>query len=141
MTTVQKRRPLPVDPEAEAFEQRRREELNGNDAYKRGMAHAVAQERMNAQGALNGALADLKRVTLTRDTTQAGRDAYDRTWNRTLKAAERVASMDEGAIGADGKVIQGAVTIPAYLPAPQPTVAQTIVVGAPRSNPCYHETT
>jgi hypothetical protein len=139
MSRAEKTRPIPVDPEAEAQELERRAELNGNDAYQRGMAHAQAQERANAQNALNQGLADLQRVSLNRDTTQAGRDSYNRCWNRVEKAAQRVASITDGAI-VDGNVTEAAVTIPAWLPPPTPTKEQTVTVRAPRTDGAYRET-
>lgn len=134
-----KSKPVPVDPEAAAQEHSRREELKDNNAYQRGVLQAQAQERMNAQHALNQGLTDLARVSLNRDTTVAGRDFYNRCHIRVTKAAERVASIMEGAIGDDGKVIEGAVSIPAWLPPPTPTKEQTIVVRAPRVDGTYRE--
>lgn len=135
---VEKRKPLPVDPEAVAFEENRRAELSRNDAYKRLVAQAQATERFNAEGALQTALADLKRCSLKRDTTQPARDAYNRCHLRVTRAAERVCSIIDGSI-INGKVQSGEVQIPAWLPPPTPTKADTIIVRAPRIDGTYRE--
>lgn len=141
MSRAEKRAPFQADPELEAAEARRREELAANGAYRRGVALAEAQERMNAQSALETALADLKRCALKRDTTQAARDAYDRCHGRVVKAAERVASVLVGSIGAGGKVITDPeIIIPAWIPPPVPTATQTVAIGAPRGSTAYRET-
>jgi len=135
-----KSKPLPIDPESQEREADRQAELTNSDSpYMRGMLQAQAQERSNAQHALNSGLADLKRTTLNRDTTVAARDSYDRCWKEVERRAARVASIMDGAIGDDGKVIDGAVTIPAWLPPPAPTKADTIIVRAPRPSTSYAE--
>ena len=140
MSQVEKRKSITVDPEAEQQEATRRAELGGNNAYRRGVLAAQAQERANVQSALTTALADLKRVSLKRDTTVAARDAYDRCYSRVVKAAERAALALVGSIGEDGKVITGPkITIPAWLPPPTPAAEQTVSIGAPRADASYRE--
>jgi len=125
-----KSKPLPVDPGAEAQEAERRESLNVNAPYQRGVVHAESLEKSNRRGELAQNLADLKRVTLKRDTTQPARDAYDRKWRAVYAMAERFAT-------AFGET----VSMPAYLPPPQATAESTVAIepGKPADG-SYRET-
>jgi hypothetical protein len=127
MSRIEKRAGVPANPADVEAEQRRRDELAGNGQYQAGVAAAKANELQNAQGMLTAELANLKRATLNRDVNEPGRGAYDRTWNRAVKAAERVAL-------ATGKPVDG---VPAYLPRPAPRGEDTITIGAPV--PTVHE--
>jgi hypothetical protein len=138
---VEKRKsPLPVDHLAVAAEQDRREELSRSEPYRRGILAAEMQERRNAEHALSCELANLKRASLGRDVSAPGRDLYDRCHLRVTRAAERVASIIDGGLDANGEVITGEVLIPAWLAPPTPTQEETVVVRASRVAGTYRET-
>jgi hypothetical protein len=109
----------PTDAMSEAV---RTAELRGSNPYQRGIARAQAQELVNVRGAFLQGLADLKRVTGNRDKNVPGRDAYDRCYQRVTKAGERLAL-----IAPEGEVIR----MPVWLPPPELTEADTVVVGKP----------
>jgi hypothetical protein len=113
-----------------AKEQRRREELAASAPHQRGVQQALAQELTNVRGAFAAGLADLKRATLKRDGTVPGRDAYDRCHLRVTKAAERLAAITG----------QG-VSMPAWIPPPAATEADTVTVAPPAADlGAYRET-
>lgn len=110
------------DAASEAATAAHRSEVEGSGAWQRGQAQAKATEVMNAQIAFRTELDNLKRATVTCDANTPGRDKYDRTYNRVVKAAQRV-YINTGA----------PVHIPKYIPAPEakPEEADTVAIGAP----------
>lgn len=125
MSRAEKPKAIPADPELEAAEQRRRDELASSGAYQRGVAQAKADALRNIRGILETKLSDLKRATVTRDTNIPGRDKYNRVYNDAVKAAERLAL-------ATGQPVSG---IPAWLPPPAPTDEDTVTIGVPKVDP------
>jgi hypothetical protein len=118
---------IPHDPELAAAEARRLEELANSGAYQRGVAQAKAQEISNARHALNTDLDNLKRATASAYTGTAGWDKYFRTYNRVVRAAERVAL-------ATGKPVVGVV--PKQLPKPtEPEAQETVTIAVPTPAP------
>src|SRR5438132_7232848 len=93
MSEVNTKSKVKVDPQAEAYEQNRREELAQSDPYQRGIAAAAATFLSNTRLEFDTAMSDLKRTALSRDQTQAGRDAYNRVHTRIEKIALRLAEI------------------------------------------------
>lgn len=122
---AEKSKPIPYDTELAAAEDRRRAELAGNGSYQRGVAAAKATAIANDRSALQTELDNLKRATVTRDANVPGRDKYDRTYHRVVKAAERLAL-------ATGAPVSG---VPAWLPPPAPTAENTVTIAVPKPAP------
>src|SRR5947207_11308621 len=118
---AEKAKPRPVDPEAAAKEQQRREELANSDSVQSGIAAAKEQALTNVRNEVQQRLVDLKRVSLTRDINVPGRASYDRCHASLVKAAERLAEMT----GAP-------VSVPAWLPPPAVGDTPMVQIGAPK---------
>lgn len=125
MSRAEKPKAIPHDSELAAQEQRRRDELAGNGEYQRGRAQAKAQAIANDRSTLQAEIANLKRATPTRDANTPGRDKYNRTYNRVVKAAERLAL-------ATGQPVSG---VPAWLAPPEPTAENSVTIAVPKPAP------
>jgi hypothetical protein len=101
-------------------EAQRREELAASGPYNRGVAQAKQQALDNARLALQSGLLDLKRTTLLRDQSVAGRDSYSRCHAEVVRRAERLSQCSgEG------------VAVPAWIPPPTAADQATVIVKAP----------
>ena len=122
MSRVEKAKVRPIDSADVAKETQRVEELRGNSAYQRGVSAALSQELVNVRGLFAQGLADLKKVTVKRDVNIPSRESYDRCYQRVTKVAERLAT-----IVPEGEQVR----MPVWIPPPEVTAQDTVVVGRP----------
>src|SRR5580658_5372861 len=110
-----KGKPIAASPADVAAAEAHQAQRAGNGQLQRNIAQAQRQELDNRRGEFNQGLADLKRATLRRDSTVAGRESYNNCYNRVTKIAQRLAS-----------IIGEGVAMPAWLPPPGQEVQQTV---------------
>jgi len=122
MSRADKAKPIPADPASVAREADRVAELAASAPYRRGIAQALANELQNVRGVFASALSDLRRATLNRDASVNGRDAYDRSHGKAIKAGARLKSI----VPTDEKVL-----VPAWLPPPGQREQEMVEIGAP----------
>lgn len=112
------------DPGAAAAEQERRRRRESNVALQRNIAAAKATELHNVREAVRAKLADLKRHTVDRDRTANARQRYDRTHGELYDVAVRL-----------DKITGEGVAIPVWLPPPDETAEEMVIVKAPTAAP------
>jgi len=125
-------RSVDITPQSDdvAQAERRRIELANNGQLQRGKADAESAETTRVRGALTGALDSLKKATLNRDTTQAGRDHYNRKHTEAVRAGQNLATH----LGTD------VLLVPEFLPPPTPQSAPTMRISPARADGSYRET-
>jgi hypothetical protein len=109
--------PIPHDPVLAAENARKRQEIESSGAWQRGQAQAKANDLRNTQERYNTVIADLRRHAITRDKNVPSRDRYNLTHKNAVRAAEAL-------FLATGT----AVPVPAWLPPPDATTEETVMV-------------